>query len=208
MLLLKQRPSAAPQETAIVIPGGGVGAVAIACGQMLSVTDIGGGQPAALFAVDAHDPGQFVSPQQTRAMARSFLLRPGLSLMTNRCRAALALCRDSVGHHDLLMPMTEAGEHIHAEGGARRLRTRLRSAFATIGPTPAWIGDPVNLFLHVGIAENGALTPLGVASTAGDAVMFRAVMDLTVVIAAPLPDHTLWRKPAAGSIAVTVHNLP
>ena len=66
--------------------------------------------------------------------------------------------------------------------------------------------DPVNLFLDVGVGADGGLSPRGASSRAGDAVVFRAVADLNVVVASPHADPRLWSRSSPGALAVRVRN--
>jgi uncharacterized protein YcgI (DUF1989 family) len=119
-----------------------------------------------------------------------------------------ALGRDSVGTHDLMMPVTEAGDGSAYLGAADRFRDKVRSAFARSRVDLVKVPDPINLFLDVAVEADGALTPHGVGSRPGGAVIFRIVMDLIVGITAPQPDHRLRTKPAATPLAVSVDNFP
>jgi uncharacterized protein YcgI (DUF1989 family) len=209
MPLLMIEPSSAPlpPETELVVPGGDVGCVRVATGQLLAVSDIGGSQPAGLFALAADDPSHFLSPHHTRVFSNSFMLRLGMRLVTNQRRPAMVLGRDPVGRHDLLMPITEASAH-GAEGGADRFRTKVAAAFCRAGIAPLKVPDPVNLFLDVAVEANGSLMPRGVASKPGDTVVFRVLMGLVVAVAAPCSDPLLWNRERPGPIAVQVRNEP
>jgi uncharacterized protein YcgI (DUF1989 family) len=208
MLLLKTPTLSLPAEHAVTVASGTVETFPVAAGQLLTVTDIAGGQPAALFAVAVADHRHFVSPHHTRVFSNSFMLRLGMRVMTNRRRPAMVLGRDSVGTHDLMMPVTEAGDGSAYIGAADRFRDKVRAAFARSRVDLVKVPDPINLFLDVAVNDEGSLTPRGVGSPPGGAVTFRVVTDLVVGIAAPLPDHLLWTKPAATALAVSVHNFP
>jgi uncharacterized protein YcgI (DUF1989 family) len=208
MLLLKTATLSLPPERELAVAGGAVETFPVAAGQLLTITDVAGGQPAALFAVAVDDPRHFVSPHHTRVFSNSFLLRLGMRVVTNRRRPAMVLGRDSVGTHDLMMPMTEAGDGSTYIGATDRFRDKVRAAFAHSRVDLVRVPDPINLFLDVAVNDDGSLTPRGVGSPPGGAVTFRVVMDLIVGLAAPLPDRSLWTKPAATPLAVLVHNFP
>jgi uncharacterized protein len=208
MLLLKTPVLSLPAEHALTVAGGAVEAFPVAAGQLLTITDLEGGQPAALFGVSVADSRHFVSPHHTRVFSNSFLFRLGMRVVTNRRRPAMVLGRDSVGTHDLLMPVTEAGDGSLYTGAADRFRDKVRAAFAHSRVDLVKVPDPINLFLDVAVGDDGSLAPRGVGSQPGGAVTFRVVMDLIVAIAAPQPDHRLWTKVAATALAVSVHNFP
>jgi len=208
MLLMKRPSLSMPAEQHARIETGAVAAFPLLQGQLLTIVDERGGQPAALFGIDAEDSRHFVSPHHTRVFSNSFVLALGMRIVTNRRRPAMVLGRDTVGRHDLLMPVTEAGDGTDYEGASERFKDKVRATLARQCVDLVRVPDPINLFLDVAVGSDGSLTPKGVASTASARVMFRVVMDLIVVVAAPLPDDKLWRRSASGVLAVHVHNRP
>ena len=206
LLMIEPDERPLPPETDVAIPGGEAAAFRVAIGQLLAVRDVEGGQPAGLFAILETAPSLFLSPHHTRVFSNSFVLRLGMRLVSNKRRALMVLGA-SAPHlrHDLLMPLTEAA--VNGEtGGAERVREKVATAFAAIGVKAQKIADPVNLFLDVGVLSDGRLEPRGVSSLAGDAVIFRAVADLAVVVLAPHADPRLFARPSPGPLAVKVRN--
>src|SRR5882757_7733837 len=194
MLLLKHPTLCLPAEHSLRIETGAIMAFPVRQGQLLTIVDERGGQPAALFGVDAADSRHFVSPHHTRVFSNSFILRLGMRIVTNRRRPAMVLGRDTVGAHDLLMPISEAGSGSAYLGATDLFRDKVRAAFAKCRVDLTRVPDPINLFLDVAVAADGRLIPKGVASVAGSLVTFRVVVDLIVVIAAPAADERLWQK--------------
>lgn len=208
MLLMKEPVLTLPPEAAYYIAGGSVLAFPVAKGQCLTIEDIEGGQPAALFGVSVDDTRHFLSPHHTRVFSNSFILRLGMRVVTNRRRPAMVLGRDKTGTHDLLMPITEAADGATYEGATERFKDKVRSAFAKRNVALVRVPDPINLFLDVAVNAVGTLTPRGVGSVQGARVTFRVVMDLIVAVAAPGCDHRLWQREASGPLAAFVHNHP
>jgi uncharacterized protein YcgI (DUF1989 family) len=169
------------------------------------VTDLEGGQPAALFAVAADDMDHILSPHHTRVFSNSFLLRLGMRLVSNRRRPMMVLGRDAVGAHDLLMPITNGADDADRDA-APRFQQAVFAAFAAIGVQPGKIADPINLFLDVGVEADGRLARRGAPAPAGATVIFRVLMHLVVAIAAPHPDPRLWARARAGPIRVRAVN--
>lgn len=206
LLMIEPENAPPPPETDCVVAGGGMQAVLVRRGQLLAIRDVEGGQPAGLFAASLDDPSAVLSPHHTRVFSNSFMLRLGMRLVTNKRRPAMVL-GVSPPHlrHDLLLPLA-----VPAPGGtvsrAHALRDDLAASFSSVGLSPAKLADPVNLFLDVAVGVDGRLTPRGASSRAGDAVLFRVVMDLAVVVAAPSPDPLLWARSRPGQIAVRVRN--
>jgi uncharacterized protein YcgI (DUF1989 family) len=206
LLMIEPAIGPLPPEADVLVPGGAARGVRVAAGQLLAIRDQEGGQPAALFAVTEASPALFLSPHHTRVFSNSFMLRLGMRLVTNKRRPVMVL-GVSADHlrHDLLMPITEAS--VNGEtGGADRVRDKVFDAFGSIGAAPERIADPVNLFLDVGVGADGGLSPRGASSRAGDAVVFRAVADLAVVVVAPHADPCLWSRPSPGALAIRVRN--
>lgn len=206
LLMIEPEAGPMPPTGSLVVAGGTFAAIRAAKGQFLAVTDIEGGQPAALFAAMLDDPGQVLSPHHTRVFSNSFLLRLGMRLVTNRRRPAMVL-GVSPAHlkHDLLMPVTEAAT-AGEEGGADAVRAKVAAAFRSAGIEPMKLADPVNLFLDVAVNTDGSLAPRGVSSRAGDTVVFRVVRDMVAVVGAPHADPLLWTREAPGPIAVRTCN--
>lgn len=206
LLMIEPDAGPLPPEERRVVSGGTVAAIKVAKGQFLAVTDVEGGQPAALFAAMLDDPAQVLSPHHTRVFSNSFVLRLGMRLVTNRRRPAMVL-GVSPAHlrHDLLMPVTEAAAH-GPEGGADVVRDKVAAAFRAAGLQPVKIADPINLFLDVGVNLDGSLTPKGVSSRPGDTVVFRVVRDMIAVVGAPHPDPELWSREHPGPIAIRTCN--
>lgn len=206
LLLIEPDAGPPPPCESLVVEGGSFTAIRAAKGQFLAVTDLEGGQAAALFAAMLDDPGQVLSPHHTRVFSNSFMLRLGMRLVTNRRRPAMVLgVSEAHLKHDLLMPVTEAGT-AGDEGGADAVRAKVDAAFRLAGLVPQKIADPVNLFLDVAVNTDGSLAPRGVSSRPGDTVVFRVVRDMVAVVGAPQADPLLWNRSAPGPIAVRTCN--
>jgi hypothetical protein len=206
LLMIDAGSETLPKPADIVVAGGTASALIVRAGQLLAIRDLDGGQPAGLFAVSLADPALFLSPHHTRVFSNSFMLRLGMRIVSNKRRTMMVL-GVSPAHlqHDLLMPLTEAASNGET-GGGDQVRSKVRAALAGIGCHPVKIPDPVNLFLDVAVNMDGSLSPSGVSSAPGDAVVFRVVADLAVAVIAPAPDSRLWSRPAPGPIAVRVRN--
>ena len=209
MPLLMKEPVAGPlpAETEIVVGADRAGAVVARRGQLLTVTDVEGRQPAALFAITLADPREFLSPHHTRVFSNSFMLRLGMRLVTNRRRPILVLGKDTVDSNDLLFPAVDSdylARHGHRErAGAAENAVR---AFVDAGVEPTKLPDPVNLFLNVGLEADGSLVPGPLRSLAGDHVTFRVVIDATFVVATTARDAGHWSEGPSMPLGVRVHN--
>ena len=209
MPLLMKEPDggALPPETVLVVDADRAGAVVARRGQLLTVTDVEGRQPAALFAVTLADPREFLSPHHTRVFSNSFMLRLGMRLVTNRRRPMLVLGKDTVDSNDLLLPAVD-GDYLarHGHPGRNGAVENAARAFADAGVVPPKLPDPVNLFLNVGLNADGSLVPGPLRSRAGDCVTFRVVIDATFVVASTAKDVGHWDEGPSTPLDVRVHN--
>ena len=209
MPLLMKEPVAGPlpAETEIVVGADRAGAVVARCGQLLTVTDVEGRQPAALFGITLADPRVFLSPHHTRVFSNSFMLRLGMRLVTNRRRAILVLGKDTVDTNDLLLPAVDS-DYLARHGHPGRAGTAENAAraFADAGVELPKLPDPVNLFLNVGLDTDGSIVPGPLRSRAGDHVTFRVVIDATFVVATIAKDVGHWDEGPSTPLQVRVRN--
>ena len=209
MPLLMKEPNEGPlpPETELVVGADRAGAVVARCGQLLTVTDIEGRQPAALFAITLTDPREFLSPHHTRVFSNSFVLRLGMRLVTNRRRPILVLGKDTVDTNDLLLPAVDRDYLArHGHPGRAGAEENARRAFADAGVEPPKLPDPVNLFLNVGLRADGSIVPGPLRSRAGDHVTFRVVIDATFVVATIAKDVGHWSEGPSTPLALRVRN--
>ena len=210
MPLLMKEPVAGPlpAETEIVVGPDQAGAVVARRGQLLTITDVEGRQPAALFGITLADPRVFLSPHHTRVFSNSFMLRLGMRLVTNRRRPILVLGKDTVDTNDLLLPAVD-GDYLarHGHPGRAGAVENAARAFADAGVEPPKLPDPVNLFLNVKSGEPTARSyPGPLRSRAGDHVTFRVVIDATFVVATTAKDVGHWDEGPSTPLGVRVHN--
>jgi len=206
LLMISPTAEALPSEQQIRIAGGQARGLVVRKGQLFCVRDVLGGQPAAMFASVLGNPQLVLSPHHTRVFSNSFMLRLGMRLVTNRRRPIMVLGASAVHlHHDLLMPIVDAGAEVDASGSELH-RNDVASAFRNLGVMPSKLADPVNLFLRIDVGMDGALTPQGASSLAGDTVVFRVLADLAVVVSAPNADSQLWSRAQPGPIDLFLRN--
>jgi uncharacterized protein YcgI (DUF1989 family) len=167
------------------VPHGTAGLIRVKRGQFLQVTDLGGGQPAALLAFQDGDLTEFLSPHHTRVFSNSYILTLGMRMVSNRRRPMMVLGRDTTRRHDLLLPGSDHYS-LKAAGLSHKTGSReaVQAALRTAGLTPPKTPDPINLFLDVAVELDGRLTIGAAPSAAGDHVVCRVLIDLIVVVAA------------------------
>ena len=155
-------------------------------GQRIAVIDVEGGQVADFFAVAADDPGEFLSAGVTIDCNESLRLGVGDTVYTNLYRPMLKVISDDVGEHDLLHPccrpeMYDFFYHNGHSGGIHpNCLDNINRALGECRPIIA----PINLFMHTKIHEDGSVSVEVPRSSAGDKVVLKALMDVTLGIAA------------------------
>ncbi|WP_101949287.1 DUF1989 domain-containing protein [Mycobacterium sp. 3519A] len=169
-----------------VVPASEGRAVALRAGQQVRVVDVEGGQVGDVFAFAADAPAEHLSASHTRTHTSRLFPRIGEGFVTNLRRPILTLVDDtSPGVHDMLIaacdPQRYAG--LGAPGHAS-CADNLRTALADIGLHTDVVPQPVNVFMAIPVAADGALNWLPAASRPGDAITFAAAMDCVFVLSA------------------------
>lgn len=168
-------------------------AVALAAGQVLEVINTHGTQVVDTWAFARPDPAEFMSMAHTRSVNSRLFPRLGEAFVSLRRRPMLRLLEDtSPGVHDTLL--CACNRAIYAElGGTDDHRTcedNLHEALAEAGLRIGFTPAPLNLFMNVGLAADGAVIRGVPASRPGDRIAFRAEMALLVVLSACPQDIT------------------
>ena len=207
-LLMKSGEEDLQAEVTIQIPGGEARAVPVYRGQLLSITEINGKQPASLFAFLQDDLREFLSPHHTRVFSNSFILSLGMRLMTNRRRPIMVLGRDTVGTHDILLPATDKNylsKLMQTESNG--CVENALSALSEIRVFPSKLPDPVNIFSNVELSEDGDLMPRSLKSEPGDQVIFRVLLDIICVVSSANKSVGLWAEGDSTPLRLSTFNF-
>lgn len=152
-------------------------------GQSIAVIDVEGGQVADFFAECTGNQHEFLSPAVTIDCNESLQLNIGDYIYTNLYRQMFKILCDDVGKHDLLFPCCrpEMYDFFYQNGKAHpNCYDNINDALSEHRP----IIQPINLFMNTKIAHNGKITVNPPSSKAGDKIVFQAMMDVRVGIAA------------------------
>jgi uncharacterized protein YcgI (DUF1989 family) len=186
MLLLKDTPLREPlPPRRIDVPAGESRAIEVKAGQILRIEAKEAGATAAMFAFSRSNPDIYLSVHHTRVFSNSYVLQAGMRIVSNRRRALMVLGKDSVGRHDLLLPASTTA--YLAENGYAGQTGCVESVAKVIeeeGLMPPKLPDPVNLFMHVDLHQDGRIEPQRNTTRAGGFVACRVVADLTFVVSA------------------------
>ena len=210
MPLLMKEPDAGPipAETETVVGADQAAAVVARRGQLLTVTDVDGRQPAALFAITLADPREFLSPHHTRVFSNSFMLRLGMRLVTNRRRPILVLGKDTADSNDLLFPAVDRDYLVrHGYPGTCRCGGRTRFGHS---PAPASSRRSC-LILSISFSTSPSkrtLTRTRAAAVSGRRPRGRFAWSSTRHSSwrPPARDVGHWNEGASTPIGVRVHN--
>lgn len=186
MLLMIDGPArAARAKVHTVVPPGTAGSIEVLQGQLLEITALADGAVAALYGFAKDDPSIFLSVHHTRVFSNSYVLSAGMRLVTNRRRALMVLGKDTVGTHDLLMPASSrAYLDSIGMGDQQGCVEAVQAELERLGLQPPRLPDPVNLFMHVNLHQDGRLEPRPNRVKAGDRVVCRVLRDTVFIVSA------------------------
>lgn len=152
-------------------------------GQSITVIDIEGGQVVDFFAVTQANAEEILSTGVTIDCNESLRLNIGDTVYTNLYRSMMKVVADDVGEHDLIHPCCrpEMYDFFYNNGeGHPNCLDNINNALQKKHN----IITPVNLFMHTKINSDGSISVEEPLSKAGDKITLKALMDITLGIAA------------------------
>ncbi len=152
-------------------------------GQNITVVDIEGGQVVDFFAEAYGNPNEFLSTGVTIDCNESLKLNVEDIIYTNLYRPMLKIIFDDVGEHDLLHPCCrpEMYDFFYNNGkGHPNCLENINGALNEQRPSIT----PVNLFMHTKISADGKISVEEPLSKAGDKIILKALIDITLGAAA------------------------
>jgi uncharacterized protein YcgI (DUF1989 family) len=165
----------------------------VAQGQSVEIINTHGTQVVDTWAFARADPAEFMSMAHTRSVNSRVWPSIGQAFVSIRRRPMLRLVADtSPGVHDTLL--CACNRAIYAELGVapdhRNCEDNLHEALGVAGVDVSFTPAPLNLFMNVGVSTDGSVVRGAPASRAGDRIVFRAEMDLIIVLSACPQDIT------------------
>lgn len=152
-------------------------------GQNITITDIEGGQVVDLFAEVTGRPNEFLSTGVTIDCNESLKLKIEDTIYTNLYQPMMKVLSDDVGEHDLLHPCCRPEMYdffYHNGEGHPTCFDNINNALEE----HRTIIMPVNLFMHTKINTNGNISVETPISKAGDKIIIKALLDITLGVAA------------------------
>jgi hypothetical protein len=164
---------------------GGVG-VRLKRGERLRVIDPQGGQSGDLFALSA-DGRERLSNGRTIDYQGKLFLTTGDVLWSDHSSPMLTIVADDVGRHDFLYGACTLDMYrlqYEVKGYHPNCRDNLAAALRELDLDPGPPPTAFNIFMWADVAPDGTLSFRPPPSRAGDAITFRAEMDLAVALSA------------------------
>jgi len=162
-------------------------AVRLKAGQALRIVNTHGTQVVDTWAFNAEDPDEFMSMEHLRGAIGSVFPKQGDALLTNRRRPILTLEEDtSPGRHDTVIAACDTHRYrlLGCTGYHDNCTDNLHAALEMIGFPKTETPSPLNLWMNIPIAQDGAITWGEPLSKPGDRVTLRAALDCIVVMSA------------------------
>lgn len=171
--------------------------------QIITVTDIEGGQVVDFFAETQKNRNEFLSTGVTVDCNESLRLSVGDYVYSNLYNPILQVIYDDVGEHDLLHPCCrpEMYEFFYKNGkNHKNCLDNINSALSS----DRKIIHPLNLFMYTKIEPNGKISVEKPLSKAGDKIILQAKVDLRLGIAACSVSESNCNSGKCTAIKVTV----
>lgn len=152
-------------------------------GQNITIIDEEGGQVVDFFAEISGNPNEFLSTGVTIDCNESLKLKIGDILYTNLYKPMMKVLSDDVGEHDLLHPCCRPEMYdffYHNGEGHPNCFDNINRALKE----QRTIITPVNLFMRTKINTDGSLSVETPISKAGDQIVIKALLDITLGVAA------------------------
>lgn len=152
-------------------------------GQNITIIDEEGSQVVDFFAEISGNPNEFLSTGVTIDCNESLILKIGDILYTNLYKPMMKVLSDDVGEHDLLHPCCRPEMYdffYHNGEGHPNCFDNINRALKE----QRTIITPVNLFMRTKINTDGSLSVETPISKAGDQIVIKALLDITLGVAA------------------------
>jgi uncharacterized protein YcgI (DUF1989 family) len=186
MLLLKNGPdriALAPRS--VIVPAGESRAIEVKRGEIFRIEAKDDHAVAAMFAFSQQDPDIYMSVHHTRVFSNSYVLQAGMRIVSNKRRALMVLGKDSSGKHDLLLPASTSAYLVEkGYGDQTGCVESVQAVLDALDMHPPKLPDPINVFMHVALHQDGRIEACPNVTRAGDAIACRVVSDLVFVVSA------------------------
>ncbi|HZS83518.1 MAG TPA: urea carboxylase-associated family protein [Stellaceae bacterium] len=177
----------------ITIPARKGAAAFVERGQRIRLINTHGQQVVDTWAFSRADPSEFMSMEHSRVQMGTIFPRKGNTLVTNRRRAILTIVDDtSGGIHDTLLAACDRYRYelLGCKEYHDNCTDNLAAALDALGMGKQATPAPLNMFMNIPVAPDGAVSFEPPVSTPGSHAVFRAEMDLVIAFSACPQDLT------------------
>ncbi|MCU0815677.1 MAG: urea carboxylase-associated family protein [Cypionkella sp.] len=174
-------------ETLLTLPARRGRALRLAKGEAVEIINTHGTQVVDTWVFNAEDMAEYLSNEHMRANLGKLWPGKGDPLVTNRRRAIMVMEEDtSPGRHDTLIAACDVHRYamLGCTGYHDNCTDNLFAALRAIGLEGRDCPSPLNLWMNIPVAAEGATAWGEPLSRPGDRVVLRAVMDCIVVLSA------------------------
>ena len=188
----------------IINPCTGI-AIDILKGELVTVTDLEGGQVVDFFAEIKNSEDEFLSCGVTVDCNETLSLSVGDIIYTNKYNPMLTVIYDDVGEHDLIHPCCRPEMFDFFYHNGKEHPSCLNNINGALGKSYPII-HPVNLFMYTKIETDGRISVLPPKSKAGDKIILRAEADLRLGVAACSVSESSCNSGKCTAVKITVSN--
>lgn len=182
-----------PNDPLIVLPARSGCAIHLEQGMKLQVINTHGNQVVDTWALNALNINEYMSMAQTRRMLWKLWPQEGDRLFSNRRTPMIVIERDtSPGIHDTLFDCCD--EWVYANYGCApghaNCRDNFKASVKEFISEPIEASQPLNLWMNVTVDRKMNLSLIPPVSKPGDYVIFKALMDVHIILSACPMDVT------------------
>ncbi len=177
----------------ITIPARHARAAHVKKGQKIRVTNTHGTQVVDCWAINANNPGEFMSMEHCRVSLERYRPRKGDTMVTNKRRPILKILQDTAGGvHDTLLAACDRYRYelLGCKEYHRNCTDNFWEAMVAIGEKPAELPSPFNLWQNTPVESGDVIKPNPPISKKGEHILFRAEMNLVICLSACPQDIT------------------
>ena len=160
-------------------------AVRLNAGQSLKIINTHGHQVVDFWAFSTEDMSEFLSMEHLRATLTTIFPQAGHGLIGNRRRAIMDFVEDtSPGVHDTIMAACDNYRYglLGCTEYHDNCTDNLKAAMRAIGLEAPEVPSPLNIWMNIPVAPDGATTWGEPVSKAGDYVVLKALIDVVAVM--------------------------
>jgi uncharacterized protein YcgI (DUF1989 family) len=189
MALSRSSPFESIESNLQTIPARKGRGVRMSKGQSIRLINTYGTQVVDTWAFNAHNLGERMSMEHTRAYLNKLFVTVNDTFVTNQRSPILTILEDTTpGNHDILMPACDRHRYAKQYGLKEyhdNCTDNLRDALRALGEEgEEYSPSPFNAFMNIPLKDDNSLSWEAPTTEAGQFITFKAEMDLIIVFSA------------------------